>query len=105
MVENLIKYVGRGQWFVESLYRRVGNGENTSFWNDRWMSDGSRLRDRFSRLFSLEVNKKCSVAERLRWVKDRLVGQWDWRRCLFEWEYEQVIVLSDLLCRCAPFSL
>lgn len=34
------------------LSKRVGNGEDTSFWNEAWAGEGS-LRDRFNRLFQL----------------------------------------------------
>ncbi|GKA24760.1 RNA-directed DNA polymerase, eukaryota [Tanacetum coccineum] len=43
---------------------RVGNGLRTSFWNDLWIGD-NQLKLSFPRLFALEVNKDCSVADKL----------------------------------------
>ncbi|GKB53223.1 RNA-directed DNA polymerase, eukaryota [Tanacetum coccineum] len=43
---------------------RVGNGLRTSFWNDFWIGD-NQLKLSFPRLFALEVNKDCSVADKL----------------------------------------
>ncbi|GJX40750.1 hypothetical protein Tco_0255740 [Tanacetum coccineum] len=44
---------------------RVGNGMNTSFWNDCWIGD-SMLKHLFSRLFALETIKDISVADKFR---------------------------------------
>jgi len=41
--------------------RRIGNGQNTSFWSDPWL-EGVVLRDRFMRLFELSVDPDVSVA-------------------------------------------
>ncbi|GKB94895.1 hypothetical protein Tco_0981032, partial [Tanacetum coccineum] len=43
---------------------RVGDGLRTRFWNDLWISDGL-LRDRFPRLFALEMDKEVLVAVKL----------------------------------------
>ncbi|GJX59347.1 RNA-directed DNA polymerase, eukaryota [Tanacetum coccineum] len=42
---------------------RVGNGMNTSFWNDCWIGD-SMLKHLFPRLFALETIKDISVADK-----------------------------------------
>ncbi|GJW35102.1 RNA-directed DNA polymerase, eukaryota, partial [Tanacetum coccineum] len=42
---------------------RVGNGMNTSFWNDCWIGD-SMLKYLFPRLFALETIKDISVADK-----------------------------------------
>ncbi|GJT19265.1 RNA-directed DNA polymerase, eukaryota [Tanacetum coccineum] len=44
---------------------RVGNGMNTSFWNDCWIGD-SMLKHLFPRLFALETIKDISVADKFR---------------------------------------
>ncbi|CAI9285631.1 unnamed protein product [Lactuca saligna] len=41
----------------------VGNGRTTRFWLDTWIGN-IPLKDRFSRLFYLEQNRNCSIAER-----------------------------------------
>ncbi|GKD41149.1 RNA-directed DNA polymerase, eukaryota, partial [Tanacetum coccineum] len=43
---------------------RVGSGIHTSFWNDVWNGD-TQFCSLFPRLFALENNKNCSVAEKL----------------------------------------
>jgi hypothetical protein len=40
--------------------RRIGNGENTSFWSDHWL-EGWVLRDRFRCLFELSLDPDVSV--------------------------------------------
>ncbi|GKD67587.1 hypothetical protein Tco_1321677 [Tanacetum coccineum] len=48
-----------------SLVKKVGNCEATSFWDDIWTTDTS-LKHLFMRLHSLELNKCCSVAVKMR---------------------------------------
>ncbi|GJW02387.1 RNA-directed DNA polymerase, eukaryota, partial [Tanacetum coccineum] len=43
---------------------RVGNGRRTSFWNDLWIGDAS-LRFMFPRLYALDTNKVCTVADKM----------------------------------------
>ncbi|GJV02021.1 RNA-directed DNA polymerase, eukaryota, reverse transcriptase zinc-binding domain protein [Tanacetum coccineum] len=45
--------------------KKVGNGEATSFWDDIWTTDTS-LKLLFSRLHSMDLNKCCSVAVKMR---------------------------------------
>ncbi|GKD04019.1 RNA-directed DNA polymerase, eukaryota, reverse transcriptase zinc-binding domain protein [Tanacetum coccineum] len=44
--------------------RKVGNGENTSFWNQKWYAD-LPLKNLFPRIFALEIDKDISVAGKL----------------------------------------
>ncbi|KAL4570644.1 hypothetical protein LXL04_026303 [Taraxacum kok-saghyz] len=60
-----------------SLRRMIGNGEDTRFWDDRWLGD-SLLADRFPRLFALEGDRRCLVADR--W--DGEGWTWQWQRPL-----------------------
>ncbi|PWA83973.1 RNA-directed DNA polymerase, eukaryota [Artemisia annua] len=60
-----------------SMALHVGNGHNVSFWNDVWVGD-YRLRDKFPRLYDMESNKECFIAER--WVEDQWV--WSWNRSI-----------------------
>lgn len=59
-----------------------------------------RLRDKFLRLYSLEENKICVIADRLECSVDGAVGKWVWRRGLFTWEEDLVCELLSLLNRC-----
>ncbi|GJV33534.1 RNA-directed DNA polymerase [Tanacetum coccineum] len=43
---------------------RVGNGTSTQFWNDTWTGD-AQLRHMFPRIYALEGNKICTVADKL----------------------------------------
>ncbi|XP_076904485.1 putative mitochondrial protein AtMg00310 [Bidens hawaiensis] len=65
----------RGVIPSSALTKILGNGEDTRFWVDVWLGD-EPLKNIFPRLFALENNKSCSVAQRL-----GLKG-WRWRRLL-----------------------
>ncbi|GJZ43010.1 RNA-directed DNA polymerase, eukaryota, partial [Tanacetum coccineum] len=43
---------------------RIGNGQSTHFWKNRWIDDHSLL-GKFPRLYALETNKDISVADKL----------------------------------------
>ena len=47
------------------LLKKVGNDENTSFWDDSWLTDSS-LKLMYPRLFLLELDKQVTVASKLR---------------------------------------
>nr|GEU53737.1 RNA-directed DNA polymerase, eukaryota, reverse transcriptase zinc-binding domain protein [Tanacetum cinerariifolium] len=49
-------------WF--HCKKRIGNGNDTRFWFDCWIGD-IPLRDKFPRLFALELEKEASVAVKL----------------------------------------
>ncbi|GKD46079.1 RNA-directed DNA polymerase, eukaryota [Tanacetum coccineum] len=44
--------------------KRVGNGNNTSFWLDIWKGDLT-LRDNFPRMYALELDKQIFVADKM----------------------------------------
>lgn len=44
------------------LQRRIGSGIDIKFWKDRWI--GKPLAYRFPRLFQLELDNDCKVADR-----------------------------------------
>ncbi|KAL4583572.1 hypothetical protein LXL04_008150 [Taraxacum kok-saghyz] len=46
-----------------TLRRKLGNGETTCFWEDCWIGENP-LSLRFPRLFALETDRRCSVADR-----------------------------------------
>lgn len=72
---------GGDGWFECCVLRRVGDGEDTLFWHDRWCGDAS-FRVRFSRLFVLFLNKSITVRDMflLRWGEG---GEgWRWHRRL-----------------------
>jgi hypothetical protein len=44
------------------VVRRVGDGESTLFWHDRWCGDVP-FRERFSRLYDLAMHKSITVKD------------------------------------------
>ncbi|GJZ30199.1 RNA-directed DNA polymerase, eukaryota [Tanacetum coccineum] len=54
----------QGVNFFDFMQLNMGNGELTSFWEDKW-HDSFVLKDLFPRLYVLETNKKMSVGEKL----------------------------------------
>ncbi|XP_071733286.1 uncharacterized protein [Rutidosis leptorrhynchoides] len=46
------------------LRMKVGDGRSIRFWKDNWRGGGV-LKDKYGRLFHLEVDKNCSLADRL----------------------------------------
>ena len=86
----------REPWFSNNVSRLLGDGINTNFWEVVWIS-GVSLKESFSRLFELSVEKWVSVFDmfKLGWGKNGEV--WKWRRKLFVWEEEKVGELCLLL--------
>ncbi|GJU13333.1 putative ribonuclease H-like domain-containing protein [Tanacetum coccineum] len=58
---------GMGIGFTSSCIGVLGDGNDISFWLDRWVDD-QRLCDRFSRLFLLDRFKEGSVRDKGSWV-------------------------------------
>lgn len=55
--------------------KQVGNGLNTQFWKDKW-SGNDLFKDKFPRIFCLEVDKDALVADRI----SSGAYCWNWRR-------------------------
>nr|GEY09458.1 RNA-directed DNA polymerase, eukaryota [Tanacetum cinerariifolium] len=55
----------KGFNFLSHCFKRIGDGCQTRFWQDRWLS-GMVLRDSFPRIFALELDKDVSVASKMR---------------------------------------
>nr|GEV22872.1 RNA-directed DNA polymerase, eukaryota, reverse transcriptase zinc-binding domain protein [Tanacetum cinerariifolium] len=49
---------------MKYLWIKLGNGEDTKFWEDKWC-DGGTLKDRFHRLYALESCKHITVGRKL----------------------------------------
>ncbi|KAL4559864.1 hypothetical protein LXL04_032010 [Taraxacum kok-saghyz] len=63
----------------DTLKRKVGNGRATRFWEDCWVGDRP-LAITFPRLVALEVDRRCTVADR--WGTDGWC--WVWQRTISE---------------------
>ncbi|XP_057798040.1 uncharacterized protein LOC131014167 [Salvia miltiorrhiza] len=75
----------RDRWFINNLRRRIGDGLETSFWEDVWAVD-KPLKFVFPRLYNLSLNKKRLVGESGFWVGGSWVWRVEWRRELRERE-------------------
>ena len=69
------------------MTQRVGDGEATRFWLDRWCS-GVAFKERLSRLFDLAVNKSITVKDMFLLGLGAGGGGWQWRRRIWVWEEE-----------------
>ncbi|GKF76697.1 hypothetical protein Tco_0229167 [Tanacetum coccineum] len=49
---------------MDFIQKKVGNGENTSFWDASWLGDVA-LKVLYKRLYALEMCKSISVAEKM----------------------------------------
>ncbi|GJS83462.1 hypothetical protein Tco_0750003 [Tanacetum coccineum] len=65
--------------FKNSFVRKVTDGATTSFWHDAWCGDGTRLKDKFARLFALDYFNECKVKDIGHMVNGFWVGTWSWR--------------------------
>ncbi|GKD73352.1 hypothetical protein Tco_1331634, partial [Tanacetum coccineum] len=54
----------KGIHLLNYMHMNLGNGFATSFWDDRWCTDG-RLKDLYPRVYALEKHKKITVGEKL----------------------------------------
>nr|GEV64012.1 RNA-directed DNA polymerase, eukaryota, reverse transcriptase zinc-binding domain protein [Tanacetum cinerariifolium] len=64
IVREVHKLKGKGFDFWSHCKKRIGNGNDTRFWFDCWIGD-IPLRDKFPRLFALELDKEASVVVKL----------------------------------------
>jgi hypothetical protein len=83
-------------WFACNVFKKLGNGVNTSFWCDKWIGE-STLKDRFPRLFSISSQKLASVADL--WSSRAEEDRWQflWRRRFFEWERQLFVELREVI--------
>ncbi|GKF46295.1 hypothetical protein Tco_0136097 [Tanacetum coccineum] len=55
----------KGIHLMDFIHKKVGNGENTSFWDDSWLGEVA-LKVLYKKLYALEMCKSISVAEK--WI-------------------------------------
>ncbi|GJT07809.1 RNA-directed DNA polymerase, eukaryota [Tanacetum coccineum] len=65
IVNEVRKLASKGIDLLSLVKKKVGNGEATSFWNDVWLGDFP-LKQMYSRLYFLELDKHVSVVSKLR---------------------------------------
>ncbi|GKB38202.1 RNA-directed DNA polymerase, eukaryota, reverse transcriptase zinc-binding domain protein [Tanacetum coccineum] len=49
---------------ISYILKKVGNGENSLFWDDIWMGD-TALKEQYPRVYALEASKSISIADKL----------------------------------------
>ncbi|GJZ47187.1 RNA-directed DNA polymerase, eukaryota [Tanacetum coccineum] len=64
ILREMLLLKSKGFDFMSLCSKRVGNGNNTSFWLDIWKGD-STLRDDFPRMYAIELDKQISVADKM----------------------------------------
>ncbi|GKE25892.1 hypothetical protein Tco_1441276, partial [Tanacetum coccineum] len=64
IVNELNTLKNKGINLLDFLYVKLGNGDKTAFWEDRWI-EGSALKTRYPRLFNLETCKSITVSMKL----------------------------------------
>jgi hypothetical protein len=57
--------------------RKVGNGNTTRFWLDKWVGE-EPLKDKFPRLFSISNRIEAWVSDmKMWWIRVFVAGTWD----------------------------
>ena len=81
-------------WFNAKVLRSVGNGMNTSFWNDKWIGERC-FRLKCPRLFLVSNQREAKVGEV--GLVSAMGREWmfTWRRHLFVWEEELLVSLME----------
>ncbi|GJR38965.1 RNA-directed DNA polymerase, eukaryota, reverse transcriptase zinc-binding domain protein [Tanacetum coccineum] len=64
IIRDLHSLKSKGTDLMQFIRKKVGNGENNSFWDETWLGDDA-LKSIYLRLFVLEAYKSISVAEKL----------------------------------------
>nr|GEX78022.1 RNA-directed DNA polymerase, eukaryota, reverse transcriptase zinc-binding domain protein [Tanacetum cinerariifolium] len=65
ILQELEVLKSKGFNFLSHCSKRIRDGSQTRFWQDRWLA-GMVLRDSFPRIFALELYKDVSVASKMR---------------------------------------
>nr|GEY60937.1 RNA-directed DNA polymerase, eukaryota, reverse transcriptase zinc-binding domain protein [Tanacetum cinerariifolium] len=64
IIHEVDMFKSRGIDLVSLIHSKLGNGMNTSFWEEAWRG-GSPLKSLFPRLYALKTQKKIDVASKL----------------------------------------
>ena len=67
------------------MYGKLGEGNEVRFWKDIWV-EGSQLKEGFSKLFHLSVQKNVVVSNMGHWENDVWKWNFRWRRELIKWK-------------------
>jgi hypothetical protein len=83
-------------WFAQGVKKIIGNGNQTTFWSDFWLGF-VRLQIVLPRLYSIAIQKDCTVADMRIAVDGEFIWNFEWRRRLFVWEENLVDQLKEAL--------
>nr|GFB57422.1 RNA-directed DNA polymerase, eukaryota [Tanacetum cinerariifolium] len=64
IIQDIHSLKSKGIDLMQFIRKKVGNGENTSFWDENWLGDDN-LKSIYPRLYALEEQKSISVAVKL----------------------------------------
>ncbi|GJZ54433.1 RNA-directed DNA polymerase, eukaryota, reverse transcriptase zinc-binding domain protein [Tanacetum coccineum] len=64
IIASIHSLKAKGIDLVSFCTRKIGNGIDSSFWNDLWCGNHS-LKEMFPRIYNLETDKRCSIASRI----------------------------------------
>jgi len=73
-----LEEVGGNRWFNRELIRKVGNGLETYFWKDAWITSVPFM-ESFPRLFTLANCQDVKVGEV--WERNAVGERWGLRLC------------------------
>lgn len=85
-----------GKWFWDKMVRKVGDGNETRFWEGVWLGDSS-MKERFPRLFHLCENQMAKISEMGFYAQGEWRWRTRWRRELREREMEEVQEMCVML--------
>lgn len=88
---DMLKICGEEEgWFETQLGKRMEEGDNTNFWEHKWIRAGQTLKSKYQRLFTVSTQQHSLVKEVGEWDATHWIWQLNWRRNLFDWEKLQL---------------
>ncbi|GJR63333.1 RNA-directed DNA polymerase, eukaryota [Tanacetum coccineum] len=92
IVRELHLLTDKGFDFLSHCKKRIGDGNRTRFWVDKWIGD-KPLQDHFPRLFALELDKEVLVVDKM-----KVVVTHSFRRPVRAGsEHQQMVELNSLM--------
>lgn len=90
-----------GNWFDNGICRRIGEGDDTSFWEDNWHGTG-KFQEQFVDLYGVSCQQNKKIAEMGQWIN----GSWTWS---LQWngsvDGELQVQLNEVMRIVSSFSL
>lgn len=84
---DLRKFCGGEEGLFENqISRRMGEGDRTFFWEDKWLGARQSLKQKYMSLFLVSTLQHRLVKEVGEWEVDQWKWNLIWRRHLFDWE-------------------